>query len=303
MRKQCEEDRVRVPRVYAPMRLTLPKFDPSTMKPHRVILLIGKRGTGKSTLMEDLLQYMTHIDYALCFSPTQDSLDMYARHMPASWTHTEFDPARIENLVTLQRATPKERKRHVLLVLDDCAADKRVTKSAAIRDLFYNGRHQYCTFVMSMQYCLDLGPDLRSNIDYVICLRDPILANRMRLHKYFYGMFERFSDFSTVFDAVTNNFGALVLDNTTSSNDVCDQLSWYRAKTDLPSFRLGKAVFWEMEKRLAKSNAARANEAMEAKERRRAEERARAARQDRIVSVHKQDEAGNIVDGPVQLLE
>lgn len=289
--------------VDAPMRLTLPKFDPSQMKPHRTILLIGKRGTGKSTLMEDLLQHMTYVDYAMCFSPTQDSLDMYQRHMPASWTHADFDPARVESMVALQRATPKERKRNVLLVLDDCAADKRVTKSAAIRDLFYNGRHQHCTFVMSMQYCLDLGPDLRSNIDYVICLRDGILANRMRLHKYFYGMFEKFADFCTVLDHTTDNWGALVVDNTTSSNDISDQLSWYRANPTPGAYRLGKPIFWKLEARSAKSSAARANELAEVQERRRAEERARAARQDRIVSVEKRDEAGNVVDGPVKLLQ
>ena len=40
-----------------------------------------------------------------------------------------------------------------------------------IRGIFMNGRHWRITFMLTMQYCMDLPPDLRTNIDFVFILR------------------------------------------------------------------------------------------------------------------------------------
>ena len=39
------------------MKLELKKFDPSTIKSDSVIVFIGKRNTGKSYCMKDILSY------------------------------------------------------------------------------------------------------------------------------------------------------------------------------------------------------------------------------------------------------
>tara|TARA_Y100000741_G_scaffold68666_1_gene49733 strand:- start:56 stop:904 length:849 start_codon:yes stop_codon:yes gene_type:complete len=277
------------------MRLTLSKFQPSEIKPHRTILLIGKRGTGKSVLLEDLLGAMRErVDFAMCFTPTQDSRDMFERHMPPSWVHGEFDEGKIDTLCSFQRTKQADRKRNVLLVLDDMMADKRVLKSTKMRDIFFNGRHEHVTYISSQQYCLDMPPDLRSNCDYVMVLKDNILANKQRLHKFFFGMFARFDDFSRVMDTVTANYGVLCLDNTCRTNKLSDMLSWYRASPEPGDFKLGKPIFWEMHARAAKSKETMATEREDAHRSRVLEERSK-ARDDRIVSVQRQDDAGHII--------
>ena len=285
------------------MRIKLSKFNPDEMKQHRTILLIGKRGTGKSVLLEDLLYHLRNkLDFGLAFSPTRDSLDMFEKHMPSSWLHDQFNGAKIDQLCSMQRNSPKEKKRNLLLVLDDMMADKRVLKSVGIRDIFFNGRHEYITYISSQQYCLDMPPDLRSNIDYVFCLKDNILANKQRLWKYFFGMFNKIEDFCTVMDAVTANYGVMCLDNTVGSNEICDQLSWYRAAPDLPDFKIGKPIFWKMHHATVKSNEKIANEKMDRQQAMRMHEEKSKSRTDRILSVHKADENGNLVDEPVQML-
>ena len=72
--------------------------------------------------------------------------------------------------------------------------DKKVMQGKDIRDLFMNGRHLKITYCNALQYCMDMGPDLRSNTDYVFCLRENILENRSRLYKYFFGMFRTYDD-------------------------------------------------------------------------------------------------------------
>ena len=46
------------------MSYELRQFDPASCKPHRIWLIIGARGTGKSKLMQDLV-YKTRKNYDL----------------------------------------------------------------------------------------------------------------------------------------------------------------------------------------------------------------------------------------------
>jgi hypothetical protein len=40
-----------------------------------------------------------------------------------------------------------------------------------------------------------------------------------------------------------------VLDNNVKSNSITDCVFWYRADPNLPRFKLGKPVFWELDQR------------------------------------------------------
>jgi len=101
----------------------------------------------------------------------------------------------------------------------------------------------------AVQYLMDLGPALRTQVDYCFALRENVISNRERLHKYFFGVFPRFEEFSRVLDACTANYECLVIDNTVQSNNITDCVFWYKASPDLPPFRLCAPVFWELEQR------------------------------------------------------
>jgi hypothetical protein len=139
--------------------------------------------------------------------------------------------------------------RNLALVLDDCMYDKQVMKSKTMRNLFMNGRHYKCFFLAAVQWLMDLGPDLRTQVDYVFALRENILSNRERLYKYFFGIFPKYEDFSRVFDACTANYECLVIDNTVNSNDVEDCIFWYKASADIPDFRMCAPVYWELDRK------------------------------------------------------
>ena len=51
------------------MKLQIKKFDPATMKPHRIVLAVGRRGMGKSVLMRDLMQHLLgRVDFGLAMT-------------------------------------------------------------------------------------------------------------------------------------------------------------------------------------------------------------------------------------------
>ena len=72
-----------------------------------------------------------------------------------------------------------------------------------MRDLFMNGRHLSITFCNAMQYVMDMGPDLRTQVDYLFALRENIHSNKQKLWKYFFGMFNKYDEFNRVMEKCT----------------------------------------------------------------------------------------------------
>ena len=112
-----------------------------------------------------------------------------------------------------------------------------------IRGTFFNGRHWNIFLIITMQYVLDLPPELRSNVDYVFILRNNMMADRERLYKNFCGFIPSFTIFNKIMNKCTQGYEALVVDNTSRSNDISDCLFWYEAKIH-NNFKIGKENMW-----------------------------------------------------------
>ena len=225
-------------------QIVLRKFDPSTIEDTRVCVLIGKRGCGKTILAKDILYHKRHLGGGIVCSGTEEGNGWYKQFVPDTFVYNDFDKAAVERLVCRQRALRKEGKKdNVFLILDDCLYDRRILRERVIRSLFMNGRHFGVFTLITAQYMLDLGPDLRTNIDYVFILRDNIRSNRERLWKAFGGIFPTFDQFNAVMDTVTADFGCLVIDNVSKSNNIEDVAFWYVANPNR-NYKMGSAAFW-----------------------------------------------------------
>jgi hypothetical protein len=133
--------------------------------------------------------------------------------------------------------------------------DKAFMRDICIRQLFMNGRHWKIFFMMTTQYCMDMTPMIRTNVDYLFALRDNVRQNRENLYKAFFGVFPNFDQFSQVMDACTENYECLVLDNTSKSNKITDCVFWYKAPIR-KNFRVGSAEFWKCHQKHYSSKAA-----------------------------------------------
>lgn len=233
------------------MNIQIKKFDPSVIEPNRVLLFIGKRNTGKSTLVKDIMWYNKNIPIGMIMSPTEESNSFYASMIPDLFIYNDYEPDAVDKLIKRQRRAVKKKLKNpnAFLLLDDCMYDsKKVTKDKNIRYIFMNGRHVKLMMYLTMQYCMDLSPDLRANIDYVFVLRENILANKEKIYKNFFGIFPSFDIFNQVMTKCTENFECLVLDNTSRSNEVEDVVFYYKANVR-GKFRIGSAEFWQHHKK------------------------------------------------------
>ena len=247
------------------MTLELKKFDMKSIsfKPNEnkgpVVVLIGKRDTGKSFLVRDLLYYQQEIPIGTVISGTEAGNGFYSSHVPKLFIHDEYNTAIIENILKRQKLVLKQVKKEMenykrsnidpraFVILDDCLYDNTWTKDKMMRLLFMNGRHWKIMLIITMQYPLGVPPNLRTNIDYVFILREPYLANRKRIYENYAGMFPTFESFCQVMDQCTENYECLVINNNAKSNKLQDQIFWYKAESR-PDFKLGSKEFWEISK-------------------------------------------------------
>lgn len=247
------------------MNLELKKFDMKNIsfKPTEtqgpVIVLIGRRDTGKSFLVRDLLYYHQDIPIGTVISGTEAGNGFYARMVPKLFIHDEYNTAIIENILKRQKMVIKQVKRErdaygrstidarAFVILDDCLYDNSWAREKLMRLLFMNGRHWKIMLVITMQYPLGVPPNLRTNIDYTFILREPYIANRKRIYENYAGMFPTFESFCQVMDQCTENYECLVVSNNAKSNKLEDQIFWYKA-TGHKDFKLGSKEFWEMSK-------------------------------------------------------
>jgi hypothetical protein len=249
------------------MTLELKKFDMKSIsfKPNEnkgpVVVLIGKRDTGKSFLVRDLLFYQQEIPIGTVISGTEEGNGFYAKMVPKLFVHNEYNTAIIENILKRQRTVLKQIKKEMetykrstidpraFVILDDCLYDATWTRDKMMRLLFMNGRHWKVMLVITMQYPLGIPPTLRTNIDYVFILRENYIANRKRIYENYAGMFPTFESFCQVMDQCTENYECLVINNNSKSNKLHDQVFWYKADGH-GDFRLGSKEFWELSKGL-----------------------------------------------------
>lgn len=228
------------------MNLQLRKFDPSKIGNDKVCLFIGKRGTGKSTLVTDIMYHKRNIPAGVVMSATEDGNHYYSQYVPDLFVHGKYDKEVIERIIEAQKAKMNRfgKVDPVFILLDDCMYDKSFLKDECIRTLFMNGRHWKIFFLMTTQYCMDLPPGLRTNVDYVFCLRENVIQNREKLYKNFFGIFPTLHMFQQVMDSCTENFECLVLDNTSRSNKIEECVFYYKAKV-MPPFRMGSPRWWQ----------------------------------------------------------
>ncbi len=249
------------------MTLQLKKFDMKSIsfRPDEnkgpVVVLIGRRDTGKSFLVRDLLYYHQDIPIGTVTSGTEAGNGFYSQHVPKLFIHDEYNTVIIENILKRQKTVMKQIKKDMetyrrsnidpraFVILDDCLFDDRWTRDKMMRLLFMNGRHWKIMLIITMQYPLGVAPVLRTNIDYVFILREPYLANRRRIYENYAGMFPTFESFSQVMDQCTENYECLVINNNVKSNKLHEQIFWYKAESH-KDFRLGSKEFWELSKNI-----------------------------------------------------
>lgn len=240
------------------MKLELKKFDIRNIKDDSVILFIGKRNTGKSFLLKDVMYHNRKLPIGTVISPTEGANRFFENFIPGMLIHEEYEPAILQRFVERQRRITdqyvSEKKKYgrsdldprAFMILDDCLYDKAWVNDKNIRYLFMNGRHVKTFLLITMQFPLGVPPHLRANVDYVFILRENQIKQKERIYQQYAGMFHTFEIFSQVMDSCTENYECLVIDNKVQSNKLEDQVYWYKA-SEHGNFQICSQELWDIQ--------------------------------------------------------
>ena len=229
--------------------ITIKDFDLGDINARRcsgsapVVLIIGSRGKGKSTIARALMRTLRSIPMGAVFSATESSSPFYSENVPSLFIYSTLDMKALEKIVKRQQKPDSERKQ-VFILIDDMMYDPQFLRHATLKGIFLNGRHWGITLVLTTQYAIDVPPALRGNVDYVFMMRENNIQTCNKLYKNFGGAFPTSALFVQALKACTQDFGSMVIDF------VSDSVYRFRANMDIEKepFRMFAACVWRYAK-------------------------------------------------------
>jgi hypothetical protein len=247
------------------MNFQIKKFNMDTIrdrceidsKKSPMIVVIGKKDTGKSFLVKDILFHtQAAFPVGTVISGTEVANEFFQHMVPSKLIHDKYKPDIVMNTIKRQLAVKTARNAEkarsggnsnvdprAFLILDDCLYDASWIREESTRYVFMNGRHIDLMTIITMQYPLGITPNLRTNVDFIFILRETMINNRKRIYDNYAGMFPTFEMFCQFMDQCTENYECLVICNGVSSNRLEDQVFWYKA-SEHPPFKLCDDSLW-----------------------------------------------------------
>ena len=206
-----------------------------TIRTPNLSLFLGRRNTGKSTLMIHLLRTLAKAQkFAwVCVYSSTSFTGQWAAIVGESNVEAVFDTEELEAILESQ-ASIRSRggKNEGLVILDDCLGSVSFQNDLWTR-IASSGRHYGLTFWVSAQHLFKLPPVVRSNADYTYILG--VQPDRVvkALHEEGGGLGLDLPAFRERVAAAVRDYGALVVD----SHDQAHPLRTIRAPSRPMLFR------------------------------------------------------------------
>ena len=221
-------------------KLPIRQFKLEKMVENPAIVMIAKRGSGKSWVVRAILHNFRSIPCGIIIAPTDRMNSFYNDFFPDSYIHYEYKSDIMTKLLQRQTEMIEKKKKKLQMgkkldartycIMDDCLSSKGTwMRDKPIQELLYNGRHYEIMYILTMQYPLGITPELRSNFDYIFLLKEEYISNQKKLFDHYAGMFPNFDSFRQVFSSLVCDYGCMVIDNRRDVNNSLERIFWYKA--------------------------------------------------------------------------
>ena len=221
-------------------KLPIRQFKLSDMVVNPAIIMIAKRGSGKSWVVRAVMHHFRDIPCGIVIAPTDRMNPFYNVFFPDTYIHYAYKTETIQKLLARQTEIIEKTKKkknnglaidaRTYIIMDDCLSSKGTwMRDQPISELLYNGRHYQIMYILTMQYPLGISPELRTNFDYIFLLKEEYISNQKKLFDHYAGMFPNLDAFRQVFNHLVQDNGCMVIDNRRKANNSLERLFWYRA--------------------------------------------------------------------------
>lgn len=243
-------------------KITIRKFDLKSILSDAIIICCGKRRSGKSYLIREIMYEMARrkMPCGAIFSHTEHCNKFFRYHFPGLYVHEEMPEEKLAAILDSQHKKIKKfAKQHnvgdgrniknsFFLLADDMMSDDDIwKKSRSFKKIFTEGRWANLFFIMSIQYVLGIPPALRSNVDYAFLFACDAQNDMRKLWENYASVIPTFDMFKKIFFECTRDYGCLVINRVSTSADLRDKVFYYKADPrGPPPFKFGSRSFWQL---------------------------------------------------------
>lgn len=257
---------------------TMPEFDPTTMPSDAACVVLGKRRTGKSHLVRDIISKIYDRYPTVIVSTGTRFNGFWQEIMPEEYVHEGFDEDLIRRIMAEQEKKINERRRHVenkqqeedasedtftygerdhanandikkninlLYILDDVASEEHLHSSLALGAMFTKGRHYNISVWLLSQYVYAMSPAIRGNVDYAFIMHQSQRRSKEAIADEFMSQIPRRRDAAALMSKATPGYQCLVINNAKNTDELMETLSTYTAAEESPNYAVGDDEYYE----------------------------------------------------------
>jgi hypothetical protein len=191
-------------------------FNLEDLKLGNVINIVGKRKSGKSTLIKKILDLHDEnfIKNSIIVSP-RDILNNTLKEYSKAHIHYKYKKEILHNVNTEPGA----------IIFDDClSATQDWINNDILMSLLDNAKTYNKIIITTFHIPLELTPEIRANYDYVFLLNEDFYANQAKLYEYYAGFLPNYGMFRYYLEKFTENYGAFVVKQKEISQQITDKI-------------------------------------------------------------------------------
>jgi hypothetical protein len=227
-------------------KLQIKELELKTLVSNPAILIITKRGGGKTWLCRTLLNHFRSIPVGIIISHTEKTDPFFQKFFPDAFIYNEYKQSIFKKIIQRQNAIKEKAKKkkeegkiidtRLFLLMDDCLSTSETWKhDESLKEILFDGRHYDITYILTMQQPMAILPALRTNFDYVFLLYCDNFNELRKCYEHYTGMFPTFNAFKEVYDKMTQNYGAMVIKKRDMGHSLTDKIFHFKAtKIDPP---------------------------------------------------------------------
>jgi predicted ATPase len=166
------------------------------LKDSTSIILIGKRGVGKTQCIKNILEKNHWMDTCVIFSPES----VYDDCVPAKTrVIAGFDVTTLAQIIECQKQNTTNK---LMIVLDNCICSESQMSSAPFRELFINRRQYNIRVIMSIPYPIAFDSDIKNQFDVIMAYKNDNPRNQHILNTQYFEMISSSRLFSNMINSL-----------------------------------------------------------------------------------------------------
>lgn len=230
-------------------------LNPATIQPYSSFIFLGKRRSGKSTIILDLMQYHHHqikpYHLGYIFSKTEFVTEKptFLPFVPTSHVFTEMNKTTFQ---TLDKTFSKSAQSNFVVIDDQMGNAQEWGNWPCVQNLFFNGRHKQISIYLATQALMKVKDSIRANVDYVFVFKTTSIVEQKKIYQAYGSMFGKFQDFSDTLNGITRLPHTCMVLSLNSNGGLSDQVFKYKAQLH-DEGRLMHIKYYKQDKQFCKT--------------------------------------------------